>query len=176
MNNSENTEKQAWLNYGDINFLKYGGCLVRPYCSKKELEEYPNLASYYDVFSLNTEAGENGDQLSAAVFSVDIEDVVNDPDLKRELLKYIGLESAANLPANKIMEAERWAVEIVEAGMTDDSRSYTTDYPESWEDYILTKEQLIQWLVSLDVDVAGMSQIDKQTKKLISNIRRQENS
>lgn len=51
-----------WINLGDVNFLTYGGCMVRPHWSEEELKEHPELSTMYDVFYLNTEAGENGVQ------------------------------------------------------------------------------------------------------------------
>ena len=54
--------KTEWVNMGDINFLAYGGCLVKPHFSEEELKDHESLENTFDVFYLNTEFGENGDE------------------------------------------------------------------------------------------------------------------
>ena len=69
-----------WTNRGDINFTTYGGCLVRPHWTEDEVkelfksDEVPNRSLEFDVFFLNTEYGESGDELLAALCYVDIGD------------------------------------------------------------------------------------------------------
>jgi hypothetical protein len=141
---------QKWENLGDVNFLAYGGSLVRPHWSKEELKKYPDLDSEYDVFNLITEAGDNGDKLSARLFCVDIDDVICDADNKKEILTLIGLEDKVDLPSEQIMSPENWAMEMVEDGiMTSDPTTFKTQYPGSWEDTYISMKNLKSWLKSL---------------------------
>lgn len=137
-----------WHNYGDINFEAYGGCLVRPSFDKETLERYPSLANCYDLFYCNTEAGDNGDQIFAVLCMVDIKDSWID---KKMVLSCIGLEDMSEKPIEEIMEPERWAMEVVNCYGPGNfgGRSYRSEYPGTFEDYLVTQDELHEWLLAL---------------------------
>lgn len=142
------TEK--WKNYGDIDYLTYGGCMVKPHWAEEELKEHPELSTMYDVFYLNTEAGENGNELLAALCTVDISDSwIN----KEEILYAIGLEEHKNKPIEEILTPEQYAKEVVEYYGVGNfgAHSYTHNYPVTWDDYILTEKELLQWMNDLGI-------------------------
>ena len=92
----DNGEK--WINYGDYDFLAFGGCLVRPHYNAEKLKNHPDGKNTYDVFSLNTEAGEDNNQMSAAIYVVDV------PDFecwKQDILFAIGQEDKSQLSMEK---------------------------------------------------------------------------
>lgn len=142
---------KKWKNLGDVNYMVHGGCLVRPNCSEKEIEEFPALGNIYDVFSLNTEAGEDGNQLSAMLACVDLDDI--DEAVKKDILYACGLEEKAGLPREEIMSDEMWAKEMVECGTNNyATTSYHCPFPSNWMDYIITESELKQWLISLGAE------------------------
>ena len=91
---------EKWINYGDYDFLTFGGCLVRPHYNAEKLKKHPEYQNTYDVFSLNTEAGENGDQMFAAIYVVN---VMECEDWKQDILLAIGQEEKRLLSMEKIM-------------------------------------------------------------------------
>lgn len=137
-----------WKNYGDVNYETYGGCLVRRSFQDEILERYPSLSSQYDVFYCNTEAGDNGDQIFAALCMVDIKDSWID---KKAVLSYIGLEDMSEKPIEEIMEPECFAMEVVNYYGPGNlsGRSYHSEYPGTFEDYLVTPEELHEWLLAL---------------------------
>ena len=44
---------RKWENYGDVNFLTYGGSLIRPAWTDEELTEHPSLKNQYEVLMLS---------------------------------------------------------------------------------------------------------------------------
>lgn len=135
--------KNKWKNLGDVNFLSYGGCLVR--------KNWSDEIAKYQVFSLNTEAGENGDEYSAILCCVDLDDLT--AEVVEDILDLNGLEELSNMPLFEIMSPEMWAKEIVECGTgLYQPTSYRSQYPSSWEDYILTEDELKEWLKALGAE------------------------
>lgn len=141
--------KQKWKNFGDINYIAYGGCLVRKHWDEETLKEHPEWNTEFDVFQLITEAGDKGNQLAATFHCIDVKDYEKE---KKDILFYIGLEDKVDLPMEEIMSMEMWAKEIVEYGDGTQPSSYISDYPESWEDCFLTEEELRDWLEKLGVE------------------------
>lgn len=141
-----------WKNYGDVNFLQYGGCLVKPAYNDISRREHPALASIYDVFYLNTEAGDSGEDLFAALCSVDISDTW----IKKEnVLEAIGLEETKSKSIKEIMSEDVFAKECVEYyGVENFSPAayHVGEYPSAYQDYILTREELKTWLEELGAE------------------------
>lgn len=143
--------KNKWKNLGDINFLAYGGCLVQKNWSEADIKKCPNLTNVYQVFSLNTEAGEDGDEYSAMLCCVDLDDLT--AEVVEDILDLNGLEELSNMPLFEIMSPEQWAKEMVECGTgLYQPTSYKSQYPSSWEDYILTEDELKEWLKALGAE------------------------
>lgn len=147
MNNTE-----TWKNYGDVNFVDYGGCMIKPHWSKQEIDNHPDLASVYDVFYVNTEIPEMGEGIIAALLTVDIHDswlVKSVPDV----LYAIGEEKRKDKPMDEIMPGDMWAKEFV------DFFSFESFSPTYYHDgmlypaHIITTEQLRSWMKDL-----GMSE------------------
>lgn len=93
--------KTEWVNMGDINFLAYGGCLVKPHFSEEELKDHESLENTFDVFYLNTEFGENGDENFAALCYVDLDDSWLP---WADMLKYIGLDEEVGLSVEELVK------------------------------------------------------------------------
>ena len=144
----DNGEK--WINYGDYDFLSFGGCLVRPHYNAEKLKKHPEYQNTYDVFSLNTEAGENGDQMFAAIYVVD---VMECEDWKQDILLAIGQEDKRLLSMEKIMPMSQWAKEIVDyGGIAKPLANYSGKDSDNWEDFIISEEDLKNWLRELGVE------------------------
>lgn len=94
--------KTEWINMGDINFLAYGGCLVKPHFSEEELKDHESLENTFDVFYLNTEFGENGDENFAALCYVDLDDSWLP---WADMLKCIGLDEEVGLSVEKLVKS-----------------------------------------------------------------------
>lgn len=145
---TDNGEK--WINYGDYDFLTFGGCLVRPHYNAEKLKKHPEYQNTYDVFSLNTEAGENGDQMFAAIYVVD---VMECEDWKQDILLAIGQEDKRLLSMEKIMPMSQWAKEIVDyGGIVKPLANYSGRDSDNWEDFIISEENLKNWLRELGVE------------------------
>lgn len=101
-----------WMNMGDINHLAYGGCLVKPHFDENESIE--GTAYIYDIFYLNPEYGENGDQNFAALCYVDLTDLWLHWD---DMLRACGYDDYIGLSFTELIKKlspEIMAKEIVE--------------------------------------------------------------
>lgn len=147
--------KTEWTNMGDINFLAYGGCLVKPHFSEEELKGHESLENTFDVFYLNTEFGENGDENFAALCYVDLDDSWL-PWV--DMLKCIGLDEEVGLSVEELVKKYSpmlLAKELVEyAGVQNFSPEVVKNdtcnmYPYSAEDFTVSDEDLVKWLRDL---------------------------
>lgn len=147
--------KTEWTNMGDINFLAYGGCLVKPHFSEEELKDHESLENTFDVFYLNTEFGENGDENFAALCYVDLDDSWLP---WADMLKYIGLDEEVGLPVEELVKKHSpmlLAKELVEyTGVQNFSPEVVKDdtcnrYPYSAEDFTVSDDDLVKWLHDL---------------------------
>lgn len=159
-----NIEATEWKNYGDINYQTNGGCLVRRSFTDDRLKKYPSLSSCYDVFFCNTEAGDHGDKIFAALCQVDIKDSWIDKD---DILVAIGLEDMSGRPLEEILEPEQWAKEMVGYYGVQNfgGRSFKSEYPDSFEEYLVTQEELHEWLCALGTEnIVGKEVLVKAAK------------
>lgn len=153
---------KAWKNFGDVNFLEYGGCLVRPSYSSEEIAKYPGLKSCFDVLNVDPEAGEEG-QIFAELHSVDIDDYVKDPDKRLEVLTAIGLEGCDEKQVKQMLPDDQFAKEIVCCGMAD----YVTHYNQPYgaasgsEGCFITRKDLEDWI--RDLGAAMCVGLDEET-------------
>lgn len=143
----DNGEK--WINYGDYDFLAFGGCLVRPHYNAEKLKKHPDGKNTYDVFSLNTEAGEDNKQMSAAIYVVDVSDF---ECWKQDILFAIGQEDKSQLSMEKIMPMSQWAKEIVEYGVAEPPIDYFGTHSNDWENFIISEIDLKKWLHELGAE------------------------
>lgn len=152
-----------WENLGDINFLSYGGCLVKPHFSEKELSELENggenLKLIFDVFYLNPEYGEKDDLKNyAALCCIDLTDSWIDYD---GMLQFIGedhrigssledllKELSPQLLAKEIVEYEG----VVNCNPIVVKNGRLIQYPISWTDFIISNEDLINWLKDIGAE------------------------
>lgn len=142
-------EQRKWINYGDVNFLEHGGCLVAPSYSEDEIKENPALSDVFNVFKVITDAGDDENApIFAALYTIDISDY---EDKKEMILEAAGFESKEKLEKSSKMPASEWAKEIVEYGGGNVPSCYHSEkiqYPVM-EDYFISKWDLIQWVWDL---------------------------
>ena len=141
---------KTWKNFGDVNFLEYGGCLVRPSYSTEEIAKYPRLKSCFDVLNVDPEAGEEG-QIFAELHSVDIDDYANDPDKRLEVLTAIGLEGYGDDQIKQMLPDDQFAKEIVCCGLADYATHYNQPYgaASGSEGCFITRKDLEDWIRNL---------------------------
>ena len=145
-----------WENLGDVNFLAYGGCLVKPHFNEKELKGCDNLKLTFDVFYLNPEYGESNDLKNfAALCCIDLTDDWLHYD---DMLAACGLDEKAGLSLDELLKElspELLAKEMVEyEGVANFNPTVVKEgkviqYPYSWEDYIVSDDDLVSWLKDL---------------------------
>ena len=125
--------KTEWINMGDINFLAYGGCLVKPHFSEEELKDHESLENTFDVF--------DDSWLPWA-----------------DMLKCIGLDEEVGLSVEELVKKHSpmlLAKELVEyAGVQNFSPEVVKNdtcnmYPYSAEDFTVSDEDLVKWLRDL---------------------------
>lgn len=141
-----------WENFGDINFFAYGGCLVKPHQIGEGANIDDRFKYCFDVFYLNPEFGINGDQNFTALCCIDLTDNWLDYD---GMLETCGCEDKVGIPFEelvKIIDPMLLAKEMVEYyGVVEfNPVVYKGDtyiqYPYESEDFILTDEELNDWL------------------------------
>lgn len=153
---------KVWKNFGDVNFLEYGGCLVRPSYSSEEIAKYPGLKSCFNVLNVDPEAGEEG-QIFAELHSVDIDDYVKDPDKRLEVLTAIGLEGYDEEQVKQMLPDDQFAKEIVCCWLAD----YVTHYNQPYgaasgsEGCFITRKDLEDWI--RDLGAAMCVGLDEET-------------
>lgn len=149
---------KIWENLGDVNFFAYGGCLVSKHFDDSEIENNPELGMVFDVFYLNPEYGENGDENFAAMCIVDLTDNWLDFD---GMLYTCGLEEHSGKTLQELLKdlsPELLAKEMVEYhGVQEFSPyvakdSFVNNYPSSKEDFIITDEELNNWLKDMGAE------------------------
>lgn len=147
---------KIWENHGDINFLAYGGCMVKNHWTEEELAEteYPELLRHtYDVFYLNTEYGDDGDLNFAALCTIDLTDDFLDWN---GMFYYIGQDERIGMTFQDLLDEttispKLLAKEMVEYMGVDEfsPRTFSCQYPSSPKDYIISDEDLEKWLTDL---------------------------
>lgn len=146
------------INYGDFNFLEYGGCLVYPLSSKY----------CFKILRVETDFDEVG-SIYAVLLSVDLTDEWID---KKEILYALGMEDKADLPMEDVMSLSKWASEIVQYYGHDNFAPIFYHNNELYPSYIVTREQLVKWMDDLKLGqisgttplLAGKNQ--KNSKKI----------
>lgn len=143
--------KTEWTNMGDINFLAYGGCLVKPHFSEEELKDHESLENTFDVFYLNR-------SLERTVTRT-LQLFLDDSWLPwADMLKYIGLDEEVGLPVEELVKKHSpmlLAKELVEyTGVQNFSPEVVKDdtcnrYPYSAEDFTVSDDDLVKWLHDL---------------------------
>lgn len=150
-------KNKIWENLGDVNFLAYGGCLVKPHWTEEELAKAKNpelLKHTYDVFYLNTEYGDDGNQNFAALCCIDMTDDFLDWN---GMLYCIGEDARIGMKFEDFLNEttispELLAKEMVEymgVGEFSPCTFKCPQYPSEADDYIVSDEDLKQWLIDL---------------------------
>lgn len=124
-----------WNNFGDVNYVEYGGCLVRPHWAPHELIDYPSLASQYDVF-WSCPSEETEGVYFAALCMVDLEDYEYDAIFQKD------------------HDNEAFAARIVEqyGAISLGGRAYKAEYPFTLSEAELSYSELCRWLQQLEGD------------------------
>lgn len=146
-----------WENFGDVNFLEYGGCLVKEHWTEEELASIKNpenMKHCYDVFYLNAECGED---IYAALCCVDLTDEWLDWN---GMFYTTGQEEKIGMSLKDLMEESTispkfWAKEMVEyMGIQNfcPISFKNAQYPEGYDEFILSKDELIEWLHGLGAE------------------------
>lgn len=150
---SHNLNEDNWENYGDINFLEFGGSLVRPSFSKERTLEDSDLKYCFDVFILDTpfDLGEGNDVYRARYFSCI--DVTEFEDCKTDLLYAIGLEEFIDTPWLELFDGnmKMLAVELAECNFVSPIYAQTLDGEYGDTGYVSIKE-LYQFFVKHNID------------------------
>lgn len=122
-----------WHNFGDVNFIDHGGCLVKPHWFKREICEYPNLASQYDVFEVWADPDVAGNYL-ACLCTIDVDDYRSE--------------------YNTEFSDEEIAVDLVEqyGALNFNGKGFHNQYPESNKNISISRDELCRWLQDLDAD------------------------
>lgn len=145
-----------WMNMGDINYSAYGGCLVKPHFDENESIE--GTAYIYDIFYLNPEYGENGDQNFAALCYVDLTDSWLHWN---NMLRACGYDDYIGLSFTELIKKlspEIMAKEIVEyEGVSNFSpvvvkEDKVIQYPADWTDFIVSDSGLKAWLINIGAE------------------------
>lgn len=143
---------KKWENFGDINFLAYGGCLVRQAYTDEEIADNPKLASFYEVFYLYPNPDGNYNENYACLCRVDIDDTRKDRKKAYDLLYAIGCEE--KIDCLDEIAPEIWAKEIVETSNGQESlscESFKTSYAYRFEDYIISDHEVEEWIKDLKI-------------------------
>lgn len=157
----------SWENYGDINYLEYGGCLVRNHFSDEELQSIKDpktIENTFDVFYLN----KVDDKYIAALYCVDTDDIGIDEI--NQIAATFGTSDEIKFKTReeilKDYPLEKLAVEYVETmGMQLQAVSYHSMYPSTVNDLILTENELIEWMKDLGaLDIIYETDIKKAIK------------
>lgn len=149
-------KNDMWENFGDINFLTYGGCLVKRHWTDEELAkiENPELLKYtYDVFYLNTEYGDDN-QNFAALCCIDLTDDFLDWN---GMLYCIGQDERIGMKLQDFLKETNispklLAKEMVEYMGVDEFSPITfknPQYPSCIEDYLVSNKDLKKWIQDL---------------------------
>jgi hypothetical protein len=154
-------EDEKWINLGDLNFFAYGGCLVKPHQTEEGSNIDDNFKYVYDVFYLNTEAGDSGDKNFAALCVIDLQDSWLEEKYD-EMLDFCGYDEYKGKNLNELIDAgispEVLAKEMVEyLGVGNFSPIVVKEdtilqYPNSYEDFLISDKELNEWLKELDAE------------------------
>lgn len=152
-----------WESFGDVNFLTYGGCLVRR-CFANKSKTHENV---FDVFYLSSKFGEKGGNNFAALCCIDLAESWLPWE---KMLKYYGFNENIDLPVAELVKKydpmflAKSMVRYV--GIASFSPSvfkngtYNT-HPRNVEDFTVSNEDVIKWLHTLGaeniIDSKGVS-------------------
>lgn len=145
---------EKWKNYGDINFVAYGGCLVRPHFTIEELKNEENAEENrqknLDVLCLMP--GDEDNIYYGYISNIDFRYDVSQEDLA-EMCIICGYDEFAQMPIEEMLENgmtyNKIAVELAQTidrfrtGLTYKSRISVADTMESMQ---MTYEELCEWL------------------------------
>lgn len=140
--------KNTWMNLGDINFLQYGGHLVRKAYAEEQINKYPSLKHYYEVIFLVPD-DDRENMMFAGICNIDLQDYVDKP----EIFSYAGYPELIGKSLNEIAESiglERFTADIVSYyGVANlGGESPKSCYPCCPEDWLVTREEVQKWLES----------------------------
>lgn len=148
-----NEYEEHWENYGDINFIEFGGSLIRPSFNKEAILEEPDLKYCFDVFILDTpfDLGEGDNVYRARYFSCI--DVTEFEDCKKDLLYTIGQEEFMDIPWLELFDGnmKMLAVELAECNFVSPINAQTLDGQYGDTGYV-SIEELYQFFTAFNVD------------------------
>ncbi len=124
-------QDSGWKNHGDVNFMEYGGCLVKR-------DPDLTMTNNYLVFELIPPAI----TCSEGVYYAKLYNIEVNDEMKEKLAQSIG----------KIPEDDAdIAVELVENGIADLYVTNTTLYPSTIEDARCTREEVIDFMYNINI-------------------------
>lgn len=144
--------KTEFLNYGDLNYLEYGGNLV--FHSYPDEDKNSDLYKYcFRVFRLFTpwDTGEE-DVYMAMLYDVDVRDY---EDHKWDILYMSGNEDKMSIPWLELYDLEFLASEIVDSGWADVYDTYKGYYLDN-DSTRCTLEEVKDWLDKLGIDISEL--------------------
>lgn len=118
-----------WYNLGDMNYLRFGGCLV------KEI-----AFNLFHVLKVDPESDDQG--IIAVLCTVDISD---ETFSTKDVLYAVGLEEYADKPMFEVLQPKQWAKEFAEY------YSENLFDPIYRGERVISKKELIGWMDELGV-------------------------
>ena len=155
-----------WKNFGNANYLAYGGCLVRKHFNEEPEAQEP----VFDVFYLSPNYGGDNNVNFAVLCCIDL----TDSWLPWEkILKYCGFDEDAKLPVAELVKKYDPMLlaknMVLYAGFSKFSPSvfkgdvYNDVYnmhPSDIKDFLVSNDNVVRWLYNLGAE----SIIDEQVK------------
>ena len=138
---------RKWINKGDTPFLNGGGCLIAKADDPTE----------YDVFWVNTEAGDNGDKISAQLIRFDLA-LITEEDVADVLFACGYEDECEGLSRDEVIDKlgdlnmVKEAVESLGGKGFIDTQTVNGEEPMSYEDTYLTEDELVEWIKKLGAD------------------------
>lgn len=152
-----------WKNFGNANYLAYGGCLVR-----KHFTEEPEVQELvFDVFYLSPNRGGNNNVNFAVLCCIDLTDSWLPWE---DMLKYCGFDKDAKLPVAELVKKHDpmflakemvlyvlFSKERVDGDFVNFSPSvFKNDaynmHPSNIEDFLVSNDDVTKWLLHLDAE------------------------
>ena len=133
---------RKWENYGDVNFLTYGGSLIRPAWDEKVLADHPALKNQYEVLILTR----NPDDECTVLAGIKQIDTGDYEDRREEISKIYGLTS----DEDDLLFAVSCAEYIgLEPGL--DTACGQRGMYSSADDFIMDEDGVAEWLKEMEV-------------------------
>lgn len=143
-----------WETFGNVNFLSYGGCIVRR-CYVNKFKTHENV---FDVFYLSPKFGEKGGNYFAAFCCIDL---TTSWLPWEKMLKCCGIDEDVNLSINELVKkydpmflAKSMVMYVGIASFSPNvyKKAVLNRHPRDIEDFTVSNEDVIEWLLALGAE------------------------